>query len=271
MVSTYYYNGNEYAPRSYASAEAGYWIASGASAAILSPLALARKPFIKQLISEQQNNHLFKDKFTKAFEISGLKEKGVSIVHPNEIKDFTSDYAKGLNAAFMPKLNKVLINSDKASAVGFHELGHALNKLKSSLPVKLNSKLYGVGYAIAGYMGYLALFSRSKPKEAPKTIEDKVKDNCGKIAFAAMLPVVAEEALASIKGIKLAKKAGVDKAGIDTLKKLYSKAFLTYAGRCVLGGLAVGASSMIMDYFTRPKKIRNNGYNFIGQKDFLYQ
>lgn len=261
MASTYYYNGNEYVRRNYAEMEAGYWIASAASAAILSPLTLANKPLHKQVLKEQLNNDLYKDKFIKAFEKSNLKEQGVTLMHPEDIGDFVSSYAKGTNAAFVPKTRQVIINMDKSSFLGFHELGHAINQLKSPLLTKLNARFYGIGYAIAGWMGYLALFSRTKPKDAPKNFEDKIKDNCGKIAFAAMLPVVAEEALASHKGIKLAKSAGVGEAGIKTLKQLYRKALYTYAGRCVLGGLAVGASSMIMDYFSRPKKVKNN-YDF---------
>ena len=254
MVNSYYYNGNEYTGRSAAEREAGYWIASAASAAILSPLALLGRPFEKQLIKEQANNEYYRDKFLKAVEKSGAK---VSINPAELFKDKTSDYARGTNAAFNSKTNQIIINTKKISIAGFHELGHALNRLKGSFLTKMNSRLYGVGYAIAGYMGYIALFSRSKPKDAPKTIGDRIKDNCGKIAFVAMLPVVAEEALASCKGIKLAKEVGVNSAGISALKNLYKKAFMTYAGRCVLGGLAVGASSMIMDYFSRPRLKRN--------------
>ena len=258
MTSTYYYKGNEYVPKSYASAEAGYWLATGASAAILSPLALTRKPLVKQVLKEQANNNLFKDKFIKAFENSGLIEKGVTLVEPQAFNDFSSEFAKGTNAAFKPKAKQILINTEKSSFLGFHELGHALNQLKSPWLTRMNAKFYGIGYAIAGWMGYLALFSSNKPKDAPKNIEDRIKDNCGKIAFAAMIPVVIEEALASHKGIKLAKSVGADNQMVQKLKSLYAKALLTYVGRCVLGGLAVGASSMIMEYFTRPQKITNN-------------
>lgn len=255
MVNSYYYNGNEYTRRSAAEKEAGYWIASTASAAILSPLALLNTPFERQLVKERPNNEYYRNKFLQALKKSRLN---VSINPAEFFSDQTSSYARGTNAAFNSRTNQITINTEKAAIAGFHELGHALNRLKGSLLTKMNSRLYGVGYAIAGYMGYIALFSRSKPKDAPKTFEDRIKDHCGKIAFVAMLPVIAEEALASRKGVKIAKDVGVNSAGISALENLYKKAFMTYAGRCILGGLAVGASSMIMDYFSRPRLKKNN-------------
>lgn len=255
MVNSYYYNGNQYTPRTPVEREAGYWIASAASAAILSPLALISRPFEKQLFKERANNGYYKDMFEKALKLKDVVDTKISVLPAQNLADKTSAYARGTNAAFNSQTKQVIINTDKISIAGFHELGHALNKFKSSFLTRMNSRLYGVGYAIAGWMAYVALFSSSKPKDAPKNIGDKIKDNCGKIAFAAMLPILAEEFLASYKGIKLAKSVGVNKTGIKAMKKLYAKAFATYAGRCVLGGLAVGASSMIMDYFSKPKKV----------------
>ena len=116
------------------------------------------------------------------------------------------------------------------------------------------------GRIIAGWMGTIALFSRPKPKDAPKSKFDYVKDNCGKIAFAGMLPTVFEEGMASYKGIKIAKKTGLAEPLIKNMKKLYKKALCTYIGHAVATGLAVGAASMIMDKFTRPKKVKEPEY-----------
>ena len=43
---------------------------------------------------------------------------------------------------------------------------------------------------------------------------------------------------------------------IKKMKKLYAKALLTYIGHATATGLAVGAASVIMDYFSRPKKVQ---------------
>ena len=150
------------------------------------------------------------------------------------------------------------MNTNKISSAGFHELGHALNALKSKWGIKYLAKLRAPGYAIAGLMEYFAIFSRSKPKDAPRNLTDVIEDNCGEIAFIAMLPTVIEEAVASYRGIKLAKKSGVPKSLLNNMKKIYLKAHATYSGKAILGGLAVYASRKIMDYFTRPRPIEES-------------
>ena len=249
-----YYNGQEYQRRSVLSEQEGFLLASAASAAILSPLPYIGKSFEKQLNREIPNNHLFKDSFQKAYELSGLKEKGVKLIEAQH-ENVPLIYKLGKNAAFDPTMNQVILNTDKISSAGFHELGHALNALKSKYGVKYLAKLRAPGYLIAGLMEYFAIFSRTKPKGAPRNFIDYIEDNCGKIAFLAMLPTVIEEGIASYRGINLAKKAGVSDALLKSMKKIYFKAHSTYSGKAVLGGLAVYASRKIMDYFTRPRPI----------------
>ena len=213
------------------------------------------KPFQEQLAKELPNNQLYKDAFIKSLDISGLKDKGVHIVEAQNKIGIPASFAKGKNACFIPDTKTVLINTDKISIAGFHELGHAMNNLMSKYGLKFLQKMRGPGYAIAGLMEYFAIFSRTKPKGSPRGFTDVIEDNCGKIAFLAMLPIVAEEAIASCRGIKLAKKAGLAEPLVNNMKKLLGKALLTYGGRAVLGGLAVYASRKVMDYYTRPKAI----------------
>ena len=253
-MTSVYYNGLEYEKRPPLTQAEGFVLASAVSGAILSPLPLIGRPFLNQLKHEEPNNILYKDKFEKAFDLSGLSEKGVRISPAQNLIGY-SDFKLGRNACFIPKSKEVLINTDKISIAGFHELGHALNALKSKYGVKYLAKMRAPGYVIAGLMEYFAIFSRTKPKGAPRSITDIIEDNCGKIAFFAMLPVVAEEAIASIRGVKLAKKTGLEQPFINNMKKLYVKALATYGGRAVLGGLAVFASRKVMDYFTRPRVV----------------
>ena len=253
-MSIVYYNGNEYKTRTPLNEFEGYLLSTAVSSAILSPLLLAGKPFLNQLKKEEVNNEEYKDKFIKSLSLSELDKNGVEIVHA-QYADVPQVYKSGKNAAFDPAVNKVIVNTDKISSAGFHELGHAMNALKSKYGVKYLAKLRAPGYAIAGLMEYFAIFSRTKPKGAPRSFSDVIEDNCGKIAFLAMLPIVVEEAVASYRGIKLAKASGLSENLVKNLKKLYSKALLTYGGRAVLGGLAVYASRKIMDAFTRPKPV----------------
>ena len=66
---------------------------------------------------------------------------------------------------------------------------------------------------------------------------------------------VSYEELIKIKGIKMAKKAGLGEAAVKNLKKFYGKALLSYAGYAALAGFATYVASKIMDKFTRPKKV----------------
>ena len=255
VYNTYNYGQNTYVQRSQTEAETGYLLATVASAVIMKSLLPSfSNPFLKQMTKEHSNNHLYKDYFIKSIEISGLREKGLELVHnanPN------TDVGKGLNAFYSPNNSEIVLNTEKATITGFHELGHAFNHLKSKTG-KILQYLRRPGYAIAGMMGTLALLSRTKPKESDRDLKDVVQDNCGKIAFVAMLPTVAEEALASYNGIKLAKQSGLSDALLRNLKKFYGKALLSYIGYAVLTGLSVFVTSKITEKFTRPKKIENH-------------
>ena len=262
MVNSFYYNGNEYIPKDPNAGSTGFILASAASSAIMGTLPAFARPFNKQLVKEHSQNYLYKDAFEKSIQISGLDKKGVRIIPAQYFRDM-SDVACGQNAFYTPARKTITINTDKISIAGFHEAGHAMNDLKGKFG-KILSKLRYPGYVMAALMGYVALFSRSKPKEAPKDAMDHIKDNCGKIAFACWLPTVLEEGMASYKGIKLARKTGLAEPLIKNMKKLYAKALLTYAGRETATGLAVGAASMIMDYFTRPKKVENDRFSLFG-------
>lgn len=253
----YYYPKNQdsgsdkgyyYKPRSQESAELGWVLATVASGLVYKLLPSFSNPFLKQMGKEHANNHLYKDTYIKAVKDSCLE--GLKRVH---IED-ASDIGRGFNACFVPLTKEIRLNENLASISGFHELGHAMNNMKPGIG-KFLQKLRGPGYALAGLMGTVALFSRSKPKDADRNPLDFVQDNCGKIAFAAMLPTVIEESMASYKGIRAAKKAGLSKPLVNNLKKFYGKALLSYAGYAVIAGVATYAASKITEKFTRPKKV----------------
>ena len=256
-----YYNGNTYKNRSESNQFAGFLLASAASSAILSPLVYAGRAVEKHVAKEQVNTDIYKDALYKSLEHSGLKEKGVEIIPAQLFQQAYPTEAAARNAFYSPDSRKIVINTEKMAIAGLHELGHARNHLKS-IAGKVLQKMRLPGYAIAGLMEYFALFSRTKPKEANKSLTDRIEDNCGLIAFLAMLPIAAEEALASHNGVEFAKKAGLSKNHIKNLKAFQRKAWLTYGGRAALGGLAVATSRWIMDKFTRPKKIETDSFFF---------
>lgn len=267
-ISNTFYDGNSYyIPRSQEDAETGFVLASLASGAIMGTLPFFSKPFQKQMRKEHANNHLYKSIFEKSIKNSGLEKNGLKFEHTNFTKEdlaklgtkletqiVNKDIKAGMNACYVPKFKTVLLNGEKATISGFHELGHAMNHLQSKIGKFLQS-LRKPGYAIAGLMGTLALFSRPKLKEAKRDLGDFALDNCGKIAFISLLPTVAEEALASYKGVKLAKANGLSDKLIKNLKKFYGKALISYFGYAVATGIAVFTASKITEYFTRPKKV----------------
>lgn len=243
-----------YEQRTQEEAELGYILAGLASAAIYKALPKFSNPFLKQISKEHANNHLYKDAFLKSIENSGLKEMGLELIHN---ANPSTDIGKGLNACYIPMDKQIVLNTEKATISGFHELGHAANHLKGKFG-KILQYLRKPGYAIAGFMGTIAVLSRNKPKGEKRDIKDFLQDNCGKIAFIAMLPTVAEETLASYKGIKFAKEAGLSDNLIKNLKKFYGKALLSYGGYALLTGFATYVASKITEIFTRPKKIEEN-------------
>lgn len=263
-----YSDGNSYyIPRTQQDAETGFILASMASGAIMGTLPLFSKPFRNQMKKEHSNNHFYKDIFLKSIKSSGLEEKGVifqdtsfstedllklGTKHESEI--INKDIKAGMNACYIPDYKKVRLNQEKASISGFHELGHAMNHLQSKFG-KFLQAMRKPGYAIAGLMGTLALFGRPKPKEANRNPKDFILDNCGKIAFISLLPTVAEEAMASYKGVKLAKANGLSDKLVKNLKKFYGKALLSYFGYAVATGLSVFVASKITQHYTRPKKV----------------
>ena len=249
--SNYQNNNYYYQPKSQTSAEMGWILATTASGLIYKALPSFSNPFLKQMHKEHANNHIYEDVFYKAVKNSGLEEKGLKIVHD---ANPVTDVGKGLNAYFSPQSKEIVLNTKKASISGFHELGHAMNNMKSKTG-KFLQKLRRPGYAIAGLMASFALLSRSKPKEAKRDLQDFIVDNCGKIAFIAMLPTVLEESLASYKGVKMARQAGLAEAAVKNLKKFYGKALLSYGGYALISGLSVFAASKIMEKFTRPQKV----------------
>lgn len=244
-------NNYYYEQRSDLEKELGWVLATTASGLIYKSLPSFSNPFLKQMSKEHANNHLYKDVFIKAVENSGLKEKGLKLIHEANPQ---TDIGKGLNACFVPATKEIRLNAEKATISGFHELGHAMNNMKGGWG-KFLQKLRGPGYAIAGLMGSIALLSRNKPKGEKRDLKDLILDNSGKIAFAAMLPTVIEESMASYKGVKMAREAGLAEPLVNNLKKFYKKALLSYGGYAIVTGLAVYATSKIMEKFTRPKKI----------------
>ena len=161
--NTYVYNGTEYRRRSEQEAKIGYLAATVASGLVMAALPSFSNPFLKQMKNEHANNDLYKDAFLKSVKLSGLQDEGLNLVHStfkdiNEQKLFEAgkkvvdgDIKAGLNACYLPDSKIIKLNVDKATISGYHELGHAMNHLKSKFG-KILQRLRVPGYTVAGLM-----------------------------------------------------------------------------------------------------------------------
>lgn len=273
----------------------GFWRSAGgfiagnaAASAIVSVNQLISKPVMKNAMKniDPRMNDEFKAGIDKAIEVSGLKHRGLKVYDAanldlNTIKklmhddlpkiyqksflgdivaDITSRQVKNGGNAFslLRKENGILINTEKMAFATYHELGHLMDKNFSFIGKSLQ-KIRGAS-ALSGVFLLTALIKRPKaPGEKPKNNWDKaasfVKKYAGLLTAASFVPMVAEEMMATSKGIKLAKKV----LSPDLAKKLAgsSRKFTsTYALTGIFMGLGVFAAGKIRDYIAHPKPMK---------------
>ena len=162
---------------------------------------------------------LIKDGTKKVLDYTGLAKKGVEVWYLAKKKinlaelmvNPKSQIAAGINAVFAPIINKILMPEKDISFAVFHEMGHAHNFNFSKIG-KILQKMRMPGMTAAGLiMLYGAFSKKSKPEEGKELtkgqkVKNFVRDNAGKLSFAAMVPMLAEEMMATIKGQGFANK-----------------------------------------------------------------
>lgn len=180
------------------------------------------------------------------------KKKTKKVVIPESIKKILyrgrikqnregmSQVLDGYNACVMSNSSAVLINLDKLSLPGFHELGHLYknNNLGRKILVKL--KMPMIRNVVPAILLVGLLKDKKNEAEAPKNSFDKatdfIKNNCGKLTSLCFLPLLTEEAIASINAAKLAKGV-LDKSMLKTMCKYNAFAWSTYLAGAALAGL----------------------------------
>lgn len=116
----------------------------------------------------------------------------------------------GTNAFYLEHANAIMVPNKKLITSGFHEIGHALNANKSKFWhfVQKNRKACMMATSL---IATISLLTKKKaddetPAKGIEKVGHFVKKNAGALTFASMIPVIAEEAMATIKGNKLASK-----------------------------------------------------------------
>lgn len=145
-----------------------------------------------------------------------------------------NEVARGANAFFDSKKNLAVAPKSKPYLI-LHEIGHGINASKG----KFMRFLQNSRFKLASLPTALLITNMFMPRSS-KDGETFIERNAGKIGFAAFLPTIIEEGLASLRGIKAAKAAkavyGSNKINLAPLKKNYFFAWMTY----VISGLLLG-------------------------------
>ena len=159
------------------------------------------------------------------------------------------------------KANSVILPKEKLHTAGFHELGHALNYNFSSIG-KFLQKCRPLSMFAPMVLGiYGAVTKKSKPKQEGQDLGGKQKfnnflrDNAGKLAFIAGLPMLIEEGMATVKGNSFAKKL-LSPELASRVSKGNGVAYCTYALVAIFGALAARVAVGIKDNAIEKKEIK---------------
>lgn len=215
----------------------------------------------------------------QAIKDTGLAAKGVSIEYLKEptvkkglkaiLGNPIAQIREGFNACFtgigktkpntisIIKPNTIYMPEKGISFAAFHEIGHAMNANLTKWGTMLQ-KMRMPGMAAAGLIGlYGAFSSKSEPKDGKNLTTGQkannfIRNNAGKLAFGAMMPMLFEEAMATIKGNGLAKKL-LSPEMFKTVAKGNAVAYMSYLVTAAGLGLGAWAAVKVKDHFTDKK------------------
>lgn len=217
---------------------------TAATAGILQAFAL----FLHKA-SEYCGNELMKgEEFTNETDVKKVAESmvkknklnvKVDFIDKFNIKNYSKDIqealgpvARGENAFYSDNCKLAVAPKSKPSLI-LHELGHAINAHKGKFLKMLQKSRMYVSAVPTALLVLNGLFKRKDEK--PNFIER----NAGIIGFASFLPTIAEEGLASIRGVKAARKTLGKAVNLNPLRRNYLFAWMTY----VIAGLGLGVAA----------------------------
>lgn len=218
---------------------------------------------------------------------SGLDKKGVTILKNNlfnkqkiadiiktemdkRFKFFPEMYRKdkmqstinminsGQNAAYIPSGNAIIMPEKDLVLSTYHEIGHAANANFSKIGSILQ-KIRPMGYLVVP-VSFIALIKTKKaPGEKSQSAlgktTDFIKENAGKLTFLGFMPILIEEAMASIKGEGFAKKV----LSPELLKKVSKSnkiAYSTYLALATLSSVGIALGVRVKDAIAKPELVR---------------
>ena len=167
----------------------------------------------------------------------------VGFIDNNNITKYTQKYgqelgreldvvAAGKNAFYADKFKLAVAPKSKPSLI-LHELGHAINAHKGKFLKLLQKSRMIASAAPTALLMLDGAFRREDNK--PNFIER----NAGILGFLSFLPTIAEEGIASIRGVKAAKNVLGKTVNLKALKRNYFFAWCTY----LLAGIGLGIAA----------------------------
>lgn len=243
---------------------------------------------MKEMVPPVDDLATTKSTALKILEESGLKSKGVEINFiddsPESLnslreaifgsssqnsffgqrvkENYFNIFKEGANAGFFLDINKVFVSSNGMYDYVYHELGHAMNKngnfITKSLLKMRNISPLGISLVapLALAMGIFHKPDNDKPKSQKGFIEksmDFVSKNPVMLTLASYIPMLSEEGLASIRGLKYASKH-LEPQKIEKLAIKYTKAWGSYAGYSAAVCAGVWAGIKFSDYLKQDKQ-----------------
>lgn len=169
---------------------------------------------VMETISNELKADFDKNKLKKAYFEKLLKIDSDSLFAGELSKKIKSlpyfiQFKLGINAAFLPNVNQIVVPDKALSVSAFHEMGHAMNANFSKVGkfLQQNRKIAMIAAPAIALVAICTKKKVSEPKSEKKIqqAKDFVKRNAGKLSFLAFAPVLIEEAMASLKGNKMAK------------------------------------------------------------------
>jgi hypothetical protein len=198
-------------------------------------------------------------------ECTNLAKNGVKICDIKNVEQLTNlpksiellfnkdlQVSEGKNAFFSLKTKiggdgkSIFINRDKLALQSFHEMGHAFNAYNSSFWSAMQKIRLPLARIIAPLIASLPIFTKKAEAKDGEELTAAQKFNNGLrkaspiLAFAAMIPELAEEAKATQRGNAWAKKLLNSKLASKVCKS-NAIAYFSY----VLGAIGISASALV--------------------------
>ena len=243
---------------------------------------------INQILEDHKNN--IQNKVTRAKNPLSkyLQQKLAKYKIKKVEKGFSAIFA-GRNACAIQRVKKstkeiqslILSNMEKDPDSVFHELGHHQNhrSLNKTADYFLYKFLLNKKYISRSILGILLVSLFTNKTQNPDSNKSNpfypvgkfIKDNCGKLAALACIPMLAEETIASINGQKLGQKY-LPKKQWQSLTRAHLRSFSSYAKFTAITGLSVYLANLVRDIIVSDApKLGNKMIQRLKKEDNLYK